>query len=181
MNRLLDIWFFSRSHKLLSILVGCEYSIVMITVGLAYIGLLSMDCVTAMILFIFALPLLRFCGVLEKEHKEIMEDQCPSFWTEEFHRAVAHDDWVKIHTYASIFRKIFERYAYFYICTDTFHDLPLQQLERALNILAEKNPEYFTEKLIETVLSDAENGLKNTYLVDFGSKETLEIKNLTDN
>lgn len=104
----------------------------------------------------------------------------PGYWKKEFHRAVMHDDWAKIYAYASEFSKIFKKYTYFYICTDTFHDLPLQQLERALNILAEKNPEYFTEKLIETVLSDAENGLENTYLVDFSSEETLEIKKMTD-
>ena len=107
-----------------------------------------------------------------------MKELSPGFWKKEFHRAVMHDDWAKIYAYASEFSKIFEKYAYFYICTDTFHDLPLQQLERALNILAEKNPEYFTEKLIETVLSDAEDGLENTYLVNFSSEETLEIEKL---
>ena len=116
-----------------------------------------------------------------KENKRMrMENLCQGFWDKEFHRVIMHDDWAKIYAYASEFSKIFKKYAYFYICTDTFHDLPLQQLERALNILAERNPEYFTEKLIETVLSDTENGLENTYLVDFSSEETLEIKKMTD-
>lgn len=113
---------------------------------------------------------------LEPKEDDMMDALCPSFWKKEFHRAVMHSNWAKIYAYASEFSKIFKKYAYFYICTDTFHDLTLDQLERAMNILAEKTPEYFTEKLIETVLSDAENGSKNTYLVYFNSEETLKIK-----
>lgn len=118
--------------------------------------------------------------VMLEEDEEIMDKLCPSFWKKEFRRAVMHGDWTKIYAYASEFSKIFEKYAYFYICTDTFHDLPLQQLKRALNVFAEKNPEYFTAQLIETVLSDAENGLENTYLVDFSSEEKLEIERVEE-
>lgn len=115
---------------------------------------------------------------LEPKEDDMMDALCPSFWKKEFHNAVMHDDWAKIYAYASEFSKIFEKYEYFYICTDTFHDLPLQQLKRALNILAEKNPEYFTRQLIETVLSDAENGLEYAYQVHYNSEGTLEIEKM---
>lgn len=134
-----------------------------------------------LMLTILFVPILKFLAPDAADGPEKMKNLFPGYWKKEFHRAAMHDDWAKIYADALELSKIFKKYAYFYICTDSFHDLPLQQLERALNILAEKNPEYFTEKLIETVLSDAENGSKNTYLVDFSSKEALKIEKLTDN
>ncbi|RHU37168.1 hypothetical protein DXD54_08235 [Clostridium sp. TM06-18] len=107
-----------------------------------------------------------------------MQTFYPIFWKKEFHSAVLHGDWEKIYSYALELSKFFKKYDYFYIYTDTFHDLPLDQLERALNVFSERNPNYFTDQLIETVLSDAENGLESTYLVDFSFGDTLKIKKI---
>lgn len=177
MFRLFRIRFFSGNHLCLGIFD-------MLSAGVcAFISVpaavLSENYITGMLKFIFAL-FVAVIGCHLVNGSDNMEFFSPGYWKKEFHRAVMHDDWAKIHAYASEFSKIFEKYAYFYICTDTFHDLPLQQLERALNILAEKNPEHFTGQLIETVLSDVENGLEYTYLVYFNSEETLEIEKLTD-
>ena len=175
MLRLFGIRFFSRSHKLLAIIAYCAYCITMV---IAILGANSNYFEIAVMFTIPTFLMFGICADLVVEHDEEMENECPSFWKKEFHRAVMHSNWTKIYAYASEFSKIFEKYAYFYICTDSFHDLPLDQLERAMNIFAEKSPEFFTEQLIETVLSDAENGLENTYLVDFSSEETLEIEKL---
>ncbi|RHU37169.1 hypothetical protein DXD54_08240 [Clostridium sp. TM06-18] len=175
MLRLFGIRFFSRSHKLLAIIACCAHCITMV---IAILGANSNYFEIAMMFTIPTFLMFGICADLVVEHDEEMENECPSFWKKEFHRAIMHSNWAKIYAYASEFSRIFEKYAYFYICTDSFHDLPLDQLERAMNIFAEKNPEFFTEQLIETVLSDAENGLENTYLVDFSSEETLEIEKL---
>ena len=181
MFRLFRIRFFSGNHLWLECLGGTN----MLFGGICALlsvpaAVFSGSYITWMLKFIFAL-FEAVIGFHLANGSYNMECFSSGYWKKEFHRAVMHDDWAKIYAYASEFSKIFEKYAYFYICTDTFHDLPLQQLERALNILAEKNPEYFTGQLIETVLSDAENGSENTYRVCFKSEETLEIKNLTDN
>lgn len=173
--KLFGIRFFSRSHVGMGIFAVLSASVcAFISVPAAAFSGNYKKCMLGLIFYIFVT--LISCHLVNGP--ENMKELSPGFWKKEFHRAVMHDDWAKIYAYASEFSKIFEKYAYFYICTDTFHDLPLQQLERALNILAEKNPEYFTEKLIETVLSDAEDGLENTYLVNFSSEETLEIEKL---
>lgn len=176
MFRLFRIRFFSSDHLCL---VGLGLVNMLFAVAASLTAVFLENYITWMLKCIFAL-FEWFIGFHLAAGSYNMERLSPGYWKKEFHRAVMHDDWAKIYTDASEFSKIFEKYEYFYICTDTFHDLPLQQLKRALNILAEKNPEYFTRQLIETVLSDAENGLEYAYQVHYNSEGTLEIEKWTD-
>lgn len=180
MFRLFRIRFFNSDH-LCPVHLGTFGMLFAWVCALIFVpaAALSGNYITCMLRFIFALCV-AVIGVHLANGSNNMEWFLPGYWKKEFHRAVMHDDWAKIYADALELSKIFEKYAYFYICTDSFHDLPLQQLERALNIFAERNPKYFTEKLIETVLSDAENGLQYTYLVYFNSEGTLEFEKLTD-
>lgn len=87
------------------------------------------------------------------------------FWDNEFHHAVMYQKWNKIDTYASKFKKITDEFTCFFILTDSFNDLSVEDLEKAFNIFAEVNPKFFSQNLINTVCSDVKRGLHNGYFI----------------
>ncbi|RHU37166.1 hypothetical protein DXD54_08225 [Clostridium sp. TM06-18] len=87
------------------------------------------------------------------------------FWDNDFHHAVKYQKWNKIDGYASEFKKITDKYANFSVLTESFDDLPVEDLEKALNIFAEINPKFFTQDLINIICSDVKRGLHNGYFI----------------
>lgn len=87
------------------------------------------------------------------------------FWDNDFHHAVMHQKWNKIYAYASKFKKITDEFTCFSIHTEAFDDLPVDDLEKALNIFAGINPKFFNQNLVNAVCSDAKRGLHNCYFI----------------